>query len=296
MGETMTSAGRRLRDLMAALDTPVLAPLVLDPISAKLAESAGFRAMYLGGGSMGYLTTATEANLTLTEMAQAALQIRAASDLPLILDGTCGWGDPMHLHRTIAMSEAAGFAAIEIEDQLLPKRAHHHVDVEHLIPAELMTQKIEEAVAARRDPDFIIIARTNACRTHDLDEAVRRAEAYKRAGADMLLILPKSPEQAREIGERIEAPLFYLMLGSVTSMGMSLAELGDLGYKIIVDPVTPFLAHHKALRLCYEALAKGLSDPTLGADYRDEGRLVHETIELEKLLDVERRTVETTRS
>jgi len=296
MGETMTSAGRRLRDLMAALDTPVLAPLVLDPISAKLAESAGFRAMYLGGGSMGYLNTATEANLTLTEMAQAALQIRAASDLPLILDGTCGWGDPMHLHRTIAMSEAAGFAAIEIEDQLLPKRAHHHVDVEHLIPAELMTQKIEEAVAARRDPDFIIIARTNACRTHDLDEAVRRAEAYKRAGADMLLILPKSPEQAREIGERIEAPLFYLMLGSVTSMGMSLAELGDLGYKIIVDPVTPFLAHHKALRLCYEALAKGLSDPTLGADYRDEGRLVHETIELEKLLDVERRTVETTRS
>jgi 2-methylisocitrate lyase-like PEP mutase family enzyme len=290
----MTSAGRRLRELMA-LDTPVLAPLVLDPISAKLAESAGFGAMYLGGGSMGYLNTATEANLTLTEMAQTALEIRAVSDLPLILDGTCGWGDPMHLHRTVAMSEAAGFAAIEIEDQLLPKRAHHHVDVEHLIPAELMTHKIEEAVAARRDPDFIIIARTNACRTHDLDEALLRAEAYRRAGADMLLILPKSPEQARDIGERIEGPLFYLMLGSVTSMGMSLPELRDLGYKIVVDPVTPFLAHHKALRLSYEALAKGLPDPTLGTDYREEGRLVHQTIELEKLLDVERRTVESPR-
>jgi 2-methylisocitrate lyase-like PEP mutase family enzyme len=291
VNEPITSPAARLRELIAR-DVPVVAPLVLDPISAKLAESAGFEAMYLGGGSMGYLKTATEANLSLTEMAQAALEIRTASSLPLILDGTCGWGDPMHLHHTIAMSEAAGFAAIEIEDQLLPKRAHHHIDVEHLIPTELMTQKIAEAVAARRDPAFIIVARTNACRTDNLDEALRRAEAYKRAGADMLLILQKDPEQARDIGERIEGPLFYLTLAGVTSIGMSLAEMGQLGYKIVVDPVTPFLARQRALRLAYQAIAAGAPDPTLDGEYREEGRMVHDTIGLEQLLEVERRTVE----
>ena len=287
----MTASTTRLRELIAE-ELPVVAPLVLDPISAKLAEAAGFDALYLGGGSMGYMSTATEANLSLTQMAHAGLEIRAATNLPLILDGTCGWGDPMHIHHTIAMTEAAGFAAIELEDQILPKRAHHHVDREHLIPLELMTQKIQEAVAARQDPDLLIVARTNACRTNDLDEALRRAAAYKDAGADMLLILPKNPEQARDIGERIEGPLFYMMLAGVASVGMSLAELGQLGYKIVVEPITPFLARHKAMRLCYEALADGLPDPTLSGEYREEGRLVHESIELEKLLDVERRTVE----
>ena len=184
----MKSGAARLRELIAR-DLPPVVPLVLDPISAKLAQGAGFEALYLGGGTLGYVKTCTEANLTLTQLAQTGLEIRAACDLPLILDGACGWGDPMHLHHTIAMSEAAGFAAIEIEDQLLPKRAHHHIGIEHLIPMDLMVHKIREAVAARRDPDFVIIGRTNACRTDGLDEALRRAEAYRRAGADMLLVL-----------------------------------------------------------------------------------------------------------
>jgi methylisocitrate lyase len=225
-------------------------------------------------------------------MAQAALDIRAASDLPLILDGACGWGEPAHVRRTIALAEAAGFAAIELEDQLFPKRVHHHVGIEHLIPTELMVQKIEEAVAARRDPDFVIVGRTNACRTHDLDEALRRGEAYRHAGADMLLILPKDPAQALRIGERIEGPLFYFMLAGPTSMGASLEELGGLGYRLVVDAVTPFLARQKALRLCYEALAKGLPDPTVGAGLREENRFVLEVIGIDKLLEVERRTVE----
>ena len=117
---------------------PVYAPLVFNPVSALLAQAAGFRALYLGGGSMGYLKAGTEANLSLTEMAQAALDIRTVCPLPLILDGAGGWGDPMHVRRTIMASEAAGFAAIEIEDQLLPKRAHHHIGIEHMIPSALM--------------------------------------------------------------------------------------------------------------------------------------------------------------
>jgi len=287
----MPSAAAHLRHLITR-DLPTVVPLVLDPLSAVLAERAGFQALYLGGGTLGYVKTGTEAHLSLTQMTQAALEIRAASALPLILDGQCGWGDPMHLHHTIRMVEAAGVAAIEIEDQLMPKRAHHHVGVEHLVPTELMVEKIKVALAARRDPDFMIIARTNACRTHDLDEAVRRAEAYRRAGADMLLVLPKTPEQARAIGERVEGPLFYMMLPGVASMGMSLPELGRLGYRIVNDAVTPFYARQRALRLSYEALAQGRPDPTVGALYADETALVHEAIGLEELLAIERRTVE----
>src|ERR1700722_8801744 len=156
------------RKLIAGSE-PVFAPLVFNPISAMLAEAAGFKALYLGGGSMGYIKGGTEAQLSLTEMAQAALDIRTVCPLPLILDGACGWGDPMHVNRTIRMSEAAGFSAIEIEDQILPKRAHHHIGVENIIPAEAMADKVKEAVAARSDPDFVIIARTNAARMNGID-------------------------------------------------------------------------------------------------------------------------------
>jgi 2-methylisocitrate lyase-like PEP mutase family enzyme len=285
------TAASRLRALIGR-DLPVLVPLALDPLSARLAEAAGFEALYLGGGAMGYVKTGTEANLSLTQLAHAGLEIGAATRLPVILDGTCGWGDPMHVRHTIAVTEAAGFAAIEIEDQVLPKRVHHHIDVEHLVPTELMVQKIEEAVAARTDPDLVIIGRTNACRTDGVDAALRRAEAYKGAGADMLLLLPSDPEQARVIGERIEGPLVYMMLAGPESVGMSLEELGALGYQLVVDSMTPFLAHHQALRRCYAAMAQGLPDPTIDAPWRDVMRSVHEAIGLEDLLEIERRSVE----
>ncbi|WP_175817246.1 isocitrate lyase/PEP mutase family protein [Burkholderia diffusa] len=291
MHKRTPTAAAKLREILSR-DRPTVVPLVLDPISAKLAEAAGFDALYLGGGTLGYVKTGTEANLSLTQMAQTGIEIRAASPLPLILDGQCGWGDPTHLRHTIAMAEAAGFAAIEIEDQLMPKRVHHHIGVEHLIPADLMVEKVRQAVAARRDPDFVIIARTNACRTDDLDEALRRAEAYRRAGADMLLILPKNAEQARAIGERIEGPLLYMMLGGPTSIGMSIDELGLLGYKIVLDALSPFFARQRALRLCYEALAKGLPDPTVGQAFNEEADLTHATIGLDTLLEIERQTVE----
>ena len=100
---------------------PVRAPLVLNPLMARLAEEAGFEALYLGGGAMGYAKGTLEALLTMTEMAEAGLELRATTSLPLVLDGAGGWGDPMHVHRTIATVEAAGFDAIEIEDSVRPE-------------------------------------------------------------------------------------------------------------------------------------------------------------------------------
>src|SRR5437867_12662118 len=150
-----------LRALMQG-PLPVTAPLVLKRLMARMVEAAGFAAGYLGGGATGYLKVALEANLNLTEMCQAAVDIRAVSSLPLIMDGACGYGDPMHMHRTIGMSEAAGFEAIEIEDQLGPKRAQHHVGIEHMIPLGLMAATVRAAGAARRHRDFPIAVRTRA--------------------------------------------------------------------------------------------------------------------------------------
>ncbi|MGH7154988.1 MAG: isocitrate lyase/PEP mutase family protein [Acetobacteraceae bacterium] len=281
-----------LQTLLLGAD-PVIAPLVLNPLMAKLAERAGFPALYLGGGAMGYLTCFTEANLSLTEMCQAGLDIRAACPLPLILDGACGWGDPMHLRRTIGMAEAAGFAAIEIEDQILPKRAHHHVGIEHLIDAPLMIAKVREAVAARRSPDFLIIARTNAVRDISMDEALRRGEAMKEAGADILFLTARDPEDVRRIAERLPPPLMYMFPGGgVTRSGIPVPELHRMGYRLLVDPVTPLLAMHRALRDSYAALRAGRADPLIGTEGPAEQHVVHETIGLELLLDIERRTVE----
>src|SRR2546425_11409857 len=137
----------------------------------------------------------------------------------------------MHMHRTIGMSEAAGFAAIEIEDQLVPKRSHHHIGIEHMIPMDLMAAKVKEAVAARRDPDFVVIARTNAMRASSMDDALRRGEAYRKAGADVLLLsMAHTPEQLRAIAERLGGPLMYLTgRGGRAGAGMTVQGLGHLG-------------------------------------------------------------------
>jgi 2-methylisocitrate lyase-like PEP mutase family enzyme len=274
---------------------PVTAPLVLNPLMARLVEDMGFGAGYLGGGSTGYQKVVLEANLNLTEMCQTAIDIGAVSSLPLIFDGACGFGDPMHMHRTIGMSEAAGFAAIEVEDQLVPKRAHHHIGIEHMIPQELMAAKVREAVAARRNPEFLIIARTNAMRRGDLDEALRRGEAYRAAGADVLLLsMARQPEQLRAIGERLGGPLMYLTgRGGLAGSGMTLRELGDLGYRIVADPTTPLIVAYAAWKRTYATLADGFGagvspDPAWPGLEQD----MLGVIGLEKLLAVERATVE----
>jgi methylisocitrate lyase len=273
---------------------PVTAPLVLNPLMARMVEAAGFPAGYLGGGATGYQKVALEANLNLSEMCQAALDIGAVCRLPLILDGACGYGDPMHMHRTIGMSEAAGFAGIEIEDQLMPKRAHHHIGIEHMIPMKLMAAKVATAAAARRNPDFLIIGRTNAVRASSMDDALRRGEAYRKAGADVLLLsMARTPEQLRLIGERLGGPLMHLTgRGGLAGLGMTLSDLGALGYRIVADPSTPLLAAFAAWQKVYADLAAGFGVGPARSDWEPLERDLLEVIELEKLLAVERRTVE----
>lgn len=281
-----------LREMISG-DKVVPATVVFNQIMAKLAEQAGFPALYLGGGTLGYVKTTLEANLNITEMCQLGIEIGAACPLPLILDAAAGFGDPMHIHRSVSMAETAGFAAIEIEDQILPKRAHHHVGIEHMVPLELMAAKVEEAVAARRG-NMLIIARTNAMRASNYDDAIRRAEAYKKAGADVLMLGPNTLEDFRFLGERLEPPLMYnARSGGLQGTGMTLDELAELGCRLFVDSAHPFLAGYQAWKNCYESMAKGMLDPGMSAE---EAKAIDKemkaTIRLDALLDIERRTVE----
>ena len=271
----------------------IVAPLVLNPIMARLAEDAGFKAIYLGGGSLGWLKCVTEANLTLTEMVAEAVDIRTACKLPIVLDAGGGWGDPVHMHRTIAMTEAAGIQAIELEDQLLPRRVEHHVGIDHLIPLELMLEKIAEARAARTDPDLVIIARTNARRAYNLDEALRRAEAFHKAGADMLFVHTRSADELRIVGERLPPPLMmFAPPDGFNGFAFSPRDLAGLGYRLAASSGTAFAAMYKAVRQSYECLARGEIDPFLGCGGADkEMKAAHETSRLDHLLKVERRTM-----
>lgn len=289
----------RLSTLIRA-PRPVCAPLVLNPLMAKMAEVAGFQVGYVGGGAMGHVKACTEANLTLTEMCQTAVDIRAVSTLGLILDGACGYGEPMHMHRTIGMVEAAGYEAIEIEDQIYPKRAHHHIGIEHMVPMEMMVAKIKEATAARRNRDFLIIGRTNAARVSDMDDALRRGEAYLKAGADVLFVaLTYRPEQLRKISERLGGPFMFISgRGGLAGMGMNLEDFGNLGYKIIAESMAPVLAAYEAWKAIYEDLANGFGATKsqqphggpVGRGPAEESMLA--TIGLQKLIDIERATVE----
>ena len=290
--QTQAIRGASLRTLIEAPKV-YLAPAVFNPLCAKIAQAVGFDMLYLGGGTLGYVKCGLEANLNITELTQAGIEIRAVSDLPLILDGACGFGDPMHMHHVIPLAEAAGFAAIEIEDQLLPKRAHHHMGIEHMIPQELMVAKVREAVRARRSRDFLIIARTNGIRASSMDDALRRSEAYIAAGADMIYTGVRTPEQIRHVGERLGVPLMFSLAGeSYRDVGMPMEELAQLGYRIVSVPTTQ-LAFHRAMQQTYAAILQGTPNPVMGGVSRKaEQEALHRTLGFDELIRIEKETVE----
>jgi 2-methylisocitrate lyase-like PEP mutase family enzyme len=283
---------QKFKDLVAGNDL-IVAPVALNPIMARLAQEAGFKAVYLSGGSLGWVKCVTEANLSLSELAEVAVDMRAACKLPIVLDAGGGWGDPVHVHRTIALAEAAGFAAIEIEDQLLPRRVEHHAGIDHLVPTEFMVKKVEAALAARTDPGLVIIARTNARRVGGLDEALRRSEAFQKAGADMVFCYTRSAEELRKVGERLPPPLMmFAPPDGFSTFGLSQRDCAGLGYRLAASSGTAFAAMYKAVRQSYLSLAQDRMDPFLGPGGADkEMKAAQDTCGLDRLLEIERRTM-----
>lgn len=266
----------------------VLAPVALDPLSARVVESLGFGAAYLSGGGLGFEMAVSEALLTLSEVAGVARQICARASVPLIVDGGVGFGDALHTARAVREIEAAGAAAIEVEDQVAPKRAHHHKGVEHLVPLETMVDKVREAVRARVDPDFLIIARTGAVRNESFERALERCRAYREAGADVLMLFPSGPEQIAEAGRVLGGPLSLM----APADRLDATELARHGFNLLIDPFTGQVLAHEALRTAYERIAStgqsGRSVDELMSLYREMQSMAG----MEELYKLEERTTE----
>jgi 2-methylisocitrate lyase-like PEP mutase family enzyme len=264
----------------------VIAPLALDALSAALARQVGFDTVYVGGGGLGYARGVSEALLTVTEVAEVTRGIAERVDVDVVVDATTGFGDAVHTSRTVRVLEQAGAAAVEIEDQLAPKRAHHHKGVDHMIGREEMVGKIEAAVAARTDPDLLLIVRTNAL-THDgLDDALERVAAYAAAGADMLLLLPRTSAELAAVGAATDLPLV-----TFAPAGIADDELRAAGVTLVCDPYSATLLTVRALREGYATLRDG-GQIVDRANVRDELHDVGEIIGIEELYAIEERTTE----
>jgi 2-methylisocitrate lyase-like PEP mutase family enzyme len=230
-----------------AAGEPVFAPLCLDPLTARMAADAGFGFGYLSGGALGYSYAVSEALLTLTELVDVTRRLTARAPLGIIVDGGVGFGDPVHVARAVWEFEAAGAAAIELEDQVAPKRVSHHRGVEHLVETSMMTAKIEQAVAARNDLAFLIIARTGAVRNEGFEAALERLTAYQRAGADVLMLMPEDDDQCRRARDALAAPL-----ATITSLdARPPAAWSELGWNLIIDPFTAQVLAFDVVRKAY---------------------------------------------
>jgi methylisocitrate lyase len=250
----MTSPGARLRAAWSA--RPIMIPGAFNALTAKLAERLGFEAVYLSGGALsaGWAGLPDIGLLTLTEFAEQAAVLARATALPLLCDADTGFGEAIHVERAVRLYEEAGAAGLHLEDQIMPKRCGH-LTGKGLVDVATMSAKIRAAVAARRDPDFVIVARTDARSVEGFDAATARSRAYRSAGADM--IFPEALESAEEFArfaEAIPSPKLANMTEFGRSPLLSFHELADLGYQAVLYPLTAMRAAMYAAEQTLRAL------------------------------------------
>ena len=260
-------APARLRELLNSGQT-VVAPGAFDPLAARLVEEAGFAAVYMTGfGTSAALLGRPDVGLlTMTEMADSAGRIAACVDIPLIADADTGYGNPLNVIRTVGAYEAAGVAGLHIEDQVAPKKCGH-MEGKQVIGADEMAQKVRAAVDARTDPDFVIIARTDARAVEGLNSALDRARRYRDAGADVLFIEALVSEAEIEAAAAAfpDVPLLFNWAEGGKTPPVSLDRLTELGYRIVIFPIGTLLAATAAMRrILREIAAAGTPASLLG--------------------------------
>jgi 2-methylisocitrate lyase-like PEP mutase family enzyme len=227
-----------------------------DVFTARLIEAAGLETVFLGGfGTSASLLGLPDVGfLTLTEMADAVRRMALRLSIPVVADGDTGHGDLHNVVRTVREFEQAGAAGVLLEDQVTPKRCGHF-EGKAIIPADEMALKLRAALDVRRDPDFVIIARTDARAVEGIDGAIGRANRYAEVGADVCFIeAPQSLGELRRIPREVRHPLLVNMLtGGVTPI-LPVSELGQMGYKIVVCPIESLLVAGAAVRRLIDAL------------------------------------------
>ncbi|SEA80964.1 MULTISPECIES: methylisocitrate lyase [unclassified Mycobacterium] len=255
LGSRVSAADKRAA-LRAALNSGRLQryPGAFSPLVAKLVSEIGFEGVYVSGAVLSADLGLPDIGLTtLTEVAGRSAQIGAATDLPTLVDADTGFGEPMSAARTITVLEDAGLAGCHLEDQVNPKRCGH-LDGKAVVPATEMIKRLRAAVAARRDPNFVICARTDAAGIEGIDAAIDRAKAYADAGADLIFTEALStPEEFERFRTAVDTPLLANMTEFGKSELVTAQQLSDIGYDMVIYPVT-------TLRLAMHAVEAGLRE------------------------------------
>ena len=248
----MTKA-RQLRELLRQ-DGLITAPGAYDCITARMIEQAGFNAVYMtGAGTAAMLGYPDYGLVTMSEMVENAGRIASAVSVPVIADADTGYGNELNVVRTMREYERRGVAGIHIEDQGFPKKCGH-LENKLVIPLEDYAAKIRAAVSARSDPDFLIIARTDARAMLGFDEAIRRANAALDAGADMVFVeAPESLEEVTAVPRLVRGPCLLNMVWRGKTPDIALDDARAMGYRLAILPVLLFNA---VVGICDKMLAE----------------------------------------
>jgi carboxyvinyl-carboxyphosphonate phosphorylmutase len=257
----------RLRELLAG-PSPLVAPGAYDALSARLVEQAGFGAVYMTGfGTTASLIGRPDVGLLSgSEMADNARRIVSAVDVPVIADADTGYGNALNVLRTVQLYEQAGVAGVQLEDQVMPKKCGHMTG-KALIGADEMVGKVRAAVEARRDPDLVVIARTDAVAVLGVDEAITRAKAFADAGADLLFVEAPTSEDdvARIAGElRGVAPLVFNWAEGGRTPPLPLDRIAELGFSLVIYPIGTLLAATAGIRTLLAGLRADGIPPLAG--------------------------------
>jgi methylisocitrate lyase len=240
----------------------LLAPGCFNALSARLIEQSGFEAIYVSGAAVAgnFLGYPDIGLTTMNDVLENARNIVRVTGLPVICDADTGFGNAINMMRTVREFESAGLAGMQIEDQVMPKKCGH-TEGKLLISKAEMVQKVKAAVDARQDPDFVLVVRTDAIAVNGLDDALDRALSYQEAGADVIFVeAPRTQEEMRRICRTFKVPLLANMVeGGGKTPILPLRELKEMGYKLVIYPVS---AHMAAIKAMQEVLAVLKQDGT----------------------------------
>ena len=267
----------RLRNM---LNEPgiIVAPGAYDCLTAKIIEREGFPAVYMTGAgtSVSRLGMPDLGLASVSEMVANAEAIAGAVDVPLIADADTGYGGTLNVRRSIRQYERAGVAGVHIEDQESPKRCGH-LDDKRVVSTEEMVRRVRAAVDARTDDDFVIIARTDALAVTDWDDTMVRCEAYLEAGADVLFVEAlRTTEQAEQVVRTFDVPMLYNFIETGKSPRLSASQLEEMGYKIVIFPVSAFtMVGEMVTRLMRELKVHGTTE-----------RMIDSMVELEECFEM----------
>jgi 2-methylisocitrate lyase-like PEP mutase family enzyme len=256
----------------------VVAPGVYDGLSAALVESAGFSAGYMSGAAV----SASAVGLpdiglaTMTEMVSQAVVIRRQFSGPLIADADTGFGDVTNVYRTVQEYVRAGVAAIQLEDQVFPKKCGH-LEEKQVVDQVEFREKIQAAVQARADSGVLVIARTDARATHGFAEAIERAQAYAEAGADLIFVeAPQTLDEVRAIPNEVDVPTVFNLVPRGKTPNVSLADLQAFGYRVVIAPGACIGSAAAAMRAALLELRAGVTD----VDAQDSPRELFDSLGL----------------